>query len=439
MITREERIFSLVTVYSTAKQHFAYFDQVPDLDWDKAFKEYLPLVEKDQTLGDYYRVLDRFVALLRDGHTDISPPPELFAATDRLPLRLDLIEEEWVVTERYPVKEILADDVPPGSVLLSIEGMPPADYYQEHFLPYISAGSDRARRNALNYRAWYPTGDEVEMKLRYPDGSVRIRKLRANQREVEWTDQLAERYLLPWHRGPMFRTEILPEGILHVRYGECSEECLEQFCSLIDSIGQDRPTAMILDLRGNGGGLTPVRAIQRVIAAPIPWDMCRTRWSISYLDARFRQQRVSDQEFEETCASGYGLKGFTFDWFNVLTDDQRIEPAEIRYDGPLYILTDGQTTSAAEDFVVLLHGTERATVCGEPTCGETGQPIIVWLPGGGYLRVCTVQVRCADGTEFMHKGYQPHVPLSRTIKGIAECRDEVLEAVLERVRAENRG
>jgi len=439
VIAREERIFGLVTVYSTAKQHFAYFDQAPDLDWDKTFKEYLPLVEKDQSLRDYYLVLQRFIALLRDGHTDISPPGELFDAMDRLPLRLDLAEEEWVVTERYPVKEILADDIPPGSIVLSIEGMPPADYYQERFLPYISAGSERARRMALNYRACYPIGSEVEMQFQYSDGSARARKLRANQREVEWTDDVAERYVLPWHRGPMFRTEVLPDGILHVRYGQCSEECEEQFCGLIDSMGQDRPTAMILDLRGNGGGGTPVRAIQRVIAAPIPWEMCRTRWSISYLDARFRQQRISDQEFEEICASGYGLKGFTYDWFNMLTDDQRIEPAEVRYDGPLYILSDGETGSAAEDFVVLLHGTGRAVVCGEPTSGETGQPIIVWLPGGGHLRVCTCLVRCADGTEFVHKGYQPHVPLSRTIKGIAEGRDEVLEAVLGRARAENRG
>jgi C-terminal processing protease CtpA/Prc len=203
-------------------------------------------------------------------------------------------------------------------------------------------------------------------------------------------------------------------------------------------MGQDRPLAMILDLRGNGGGSTPLGAVQRVIAAPIPWYGFRSRRSISYLDALSRQPGISDQQVEEVCAI-LGLKGFDFDWFKVIADDQRIEPAEIRYDGPLYILTDGETGSAAEDFVVLLHGTGRATVCGEPTCGETGQPIIVELPGGGHLRVCTVQVRCADGTEFIHKGYQPHVPLSRTMKGIAAGRDEVLEAVVERARAENRG
>ncbi|MHC4575616.1 MAG: hypothetical protein ACYS76_16105 [Planctomycetota bacterium] len=39
----EQRIFGLVTIYSAAKQHFAYFEQVPGLDWDRAFKEYLRL------------------------------------------------------------------------------------------------------------------------------------------------------------------------------------------------------------------------------------------------------------------------------------------------------------------------------------------------------------------------------------------------------------
>jgi len=63
-LSKEEQIFGLVRIYSTAKQHFAYFEQVPDLDWGKAFKEFLSLVEKEQNLLDYYRTLQRFTALL---------------------------------------------------------------------------------------------------------------------------------------------------------------------------------------------------------------------------------------------------------------------------------------------------------------------------------------------------------------------------------------
>lgn len=57
VVTRGERALGLVTIYANAKQHFAYFDLVPKLDWDKAFMEYLPQVGKKQSLHDYCKVL----------------------------------------------------------------------------------------------------------------------------------------------------------------------------------------------------------------------------------------------------------------------------------------------------------------------------------------------------------------------------------------------
>ena len=60
ILTKEDRIFGLVKIYSTVKQHFAYFERLPNLDWDKTFKEYLPLVEKEQSLLEYYRTLQTF-------------------------------------------------------------------------------------------------------------------------------------------------------------------------------------------------------------------------------------------------------------------------------------------------------------------------------------------------------------------------------------------
>ena len=49
VLTKQERIFGLVTIYNAARQHFAYFEQVPELDWDKVLEEYLPKIQKEQT------------------------------------------------------------------------------------------------------------------------------------------------------------------------------------------------------------------------------------------------------------------------------------------------------------------------------------------------------------------------------------------------------
>ena len=50
--------------------------------------------------------------------------------------------------------------------------------------------------------------------------------------------------------------------------------------------------------------------------------------------------------------------------------------------GPVIVLTGPETFSAAEDFVVVLHASKRATLVGERTGGSTGHPLMIDLPGG---------------------------------------------------------
>ena len=44
------------------KYNFAFFDQVPDLDWDAEFQLTLPAVRAAKSTEEYYRVLERCMA-----------------------------------------------------------------------------------------------------------------------------------------------------------------------------------------------------------------------------------------------------------------------------------------------------------------------------------------------------------------------------------------
>jgi C-terminal processing protease CtpA/Prc len=127
-------------------------------------------------------------------------------------------------------------------------------------------------------------------------------------------------------------------------------------------------------------------------------------------------------------------KQFSPGWYK-LTGEDTIAPADVHYDGPLAILTGPATVSAAEDLVVLLQQAGRGKVIGDRTFGSAGQPFILDLPGGGKGRVNTCKVCYADGREFTGVGCEPDITVTPTIKGIAEGRDEVLEAALEYLRA----
>jgi hypothetical protein len=101
-ISKEERIFGLTVVYDMVKHNFAYFENVPDINWDQMFLKYLPEVERQQSMLEYYRVLQSFTAHLKDGHTDVQLPNYLGNRLDKLPIRLEKISNDLKLTDFRP-------------------------------------------------------------------------------------------------------------------------------------------------------------------------------------------------------------------------------------------------------------------------------------------------------------------------------------------------
>ena len=422
VITREQRIIGLATVHAAVKQHFAYLERLTEASWDKAFEEYLPQVERKQSLYDYYRVLQRFIALLEDRHTNVYFPPSVQKALDRLPIRLVVVEGKWVVTDRVPTEEVLKEDIPPGSVLESIEGTSPDKYFADEFYPCIAAGREQAKRENLAYLATYPKNTKVRVVFRYPDGSSHERVLAANRKTTKWTDDLHAKYTLPWRYGPGFSSSEPEPGILYIAFRSCDSESETKVVEVLESRSPDRPKGVILDLRGNGGGSTPVPCVQHLISKPVRCYDSASRWSISYMD-ELRQHGESDAASQWLKERGLPER-FSPGWYKV-TGEATIAPADVHYDGPLAILTGPATVSAAEDIVVLLQQAGRGKVIGDRTAGSTGQPFILDLPGGGTGCVNTCNVCYADGREFIGVGCEPDIAVTPTIKGIAGGRDEV--------------
>ncbi|MHC4497161.1 MAG: S41 family peptidase, partial [Planctomycetota bacterium] len=352
-LSRQERVFGLVTIYGGAKQHFVWFEQVPTLDWDKAFIEYLPLVERDQGLYDYYRLLQSFVALLEDGHTDIRLPSKIEKELDALPLKLDLVEKQWVVIQRYPVQEILDEDIPVGTVVLSIEGKSPLQYFQEKLFPYLSGGDAHQKQNAVNRRLFL-RNTSLSMDMRYPDGAFHNRALKANRGTVKWSDDLRERFRSHSEVSSPYESRLLPDGLLYVRYGRCEEMYAKELSTLIKSMSDDWPRAIIIDLRDNPGGNTPHKLIGHFISTPIKTGIRKTRCSISELDSQLQTvlernglSPAVTEALNGAIEAGHLPKGYSPGW---ITSEGSIEPDPIDYDGVVYLMVDFGRGSDGEDF-----------------------------------------------------------------------------------------
>lgn len=434
-LTRTDRIIGLESVYRVAKQCFAGFERVPNLDWDKAFAEFIPKVEDEQDTLAYYRTLQRFVSLLQDGHCEVYLPQGLQARLGTLPLRLDLIEKQIVVVERRPTADIVKDDIPPGTVVETIEGQPPLEFLKGEYGPFLGTSRTEIILDEMSYVPFFAPDSKLHLGLLYPGGEKRVREISPFMGKMPkpWTREMYQKYFQPWHLDmETLHSEFVTPGILYVRYPSCNSACEESFCKLIEEQKSVPLKALIIDLRGNGGGNTPERAMSHLISAPIKYFSCRTRCSIGYSDANAPSPSSETMTGVLTLSrDGMPPLHLSGNW---LTIDWEISPGAKHYDGPVFFLTNAETASAAEDMVGPLQCAGRATVIGEATCGSTGQPIMVALPGGGQFRICTLDLCYSDGRKFLEKGIQPDVPVKRTVKGIVEGQDEVMQVALEYVR-----
>jgi hypothetical protein len=125
------------------------------------YLEYLPQVRAAQTTADYYRVMMRFAATLRDGHTGVWPPKELSDTFNSdPPLDTQLIEDKVLVTE-VSDPALAAQGIRIGAEIVSIDGQPVRRYAESGLAPYVNGftSQDRNHRIYRFYALERPQGD----------------------------------------------------------------------------------------------------------------------------------------------------------------------------------------------------------------------------------------------------------------------------------------
>jgi len=402
-LTSADRVFGLAKLWSEVKYTFANFDLVPDLDWDKAFQEYLPKAAEPQDDAEYFRLLTRFVALLHDGHTGVSAPGYIQRMTDMPPVSTESIEGKVVIVALADGGELDQAGIRAGAELTKIDGRPVSEVLKEMY-PFIAASTPQSRdAEAYGRILAGPKGSRV---------AVETRDLQGNSRTATLTRDSGTAEAVRFYAGPMQRPLVemrrLPEGVAYFALNSFGlEQVVADFDKLFDGLAGLR--GMIIDVRRNGGGNSGYgdAIIGRLTDKPLAGFTGQTR------------QRIS------------GLGDL---WLK--SDGGTIQSrGGSPFLGSLVLLTSRHTASAAEDFVVVLHGNERAVVVGERTCGSTGQPASIALPGGASARICANKCFYPDGRAFVGVGVIPDVEAAFTQKDVAMGRDAVLERGLEVLRS----
>ena len=399
----EERVAGLSLFWAEAKQNFVHFEQVAQLQWDQVYLEYLSKVIAAPTTRDYYRVLMQLAPLLRDGHTDVTPPWQL--ADDfyaRPPIRAAVVQGKvWVDAVDSP---ILARRVRHGEEIVAIDGLPVKQYAEQYIAPFISASTPQNHSLRMYSQQLFngAANRPLTLRLRGSDGAEREESVaRAGYTDVQ--------------AGPLFAFKILPGDVAYFSLDNFeSEESVKAFERALPRILAAR--ALIIDVRRNGGGSGQ-----------------HANEILSYLSRKAITGALSYHRAGEALLRAYGHK--VINWVPLAdpTWSSQINRAQI-FTGPVTVLTGPQTASAAEDFVLAFNNLKRGNTIGAATAGSTGLPLKFSLPGGGEARICIKLDLYPDGRSLVGKGIAPHIEMQDSLADFQAGRDAVLERAASALR-----
>ena len=427
-ISPADKIYGLSRFWQEVNYNFVYLDKIGRPAWDSAYISMIPQVAASANDYDYYRLLQRFCALLKDGHTQVFGPPALGRLImqnmygDTL-MSLTCVEGMPVV-ERTLKKNMGA--IPIGSAIIAVNGIPVEQYLRDSVEPYISSSTDYVRRDiAAHYLIAGMAGTTYHLRLKKPDGSIGEITLTHNRTHAEASDFFPPVPPSP----PLFDLRWYKNDIAYIGLNSFGDPKIDTL--FIQSLPElYKAQALIIDLRNNGGGSTGIgTTILEYLTKDTVLYHASTRIR---LNQAYRRAVGAYVEAKDTVGDPLRRQEWLLSRDSaILTDpDDNIDPVRLdakRLVVPTVILVSHNTASAAEDFLLSASNQRHMIRIGQYSYGSTGQPEKFDMPGGGSARICVKKDTYPDGTEFVGKGIAPDIRVEMTIKDFIDKKDPALD------------
>jgi len=193
---------------------------------------------------------------------------------------------------------------------------------------------------------------------------------------------------------PSVRWEMLSDGIAHITITNFSTRTGDEFESALEEAEDQEVTGIVLDLRGNPGGL--VSAAVDVVS-----------------------------QFADDGLVVYALdnKGEKDEW--------EVISGGLALDIPLVVLVNAYSASASEVVAGALQDHEKGTVVGTTTYGKGKMNLVNDLSNGGSLYVTFARWFTPNGRQIDGKGITPDIEAVNTPEDIENDRDHQLERAIE--------
>ncbi|WP_420575779.1 S41 family peptidase [Ekhidna sp.] len=365
-------------------EYFYPHKYLTDQDWDDVLKEMIPkFLNADTELGFHLAMLELIVKI-DDSHAGlVTSELDEMPYNNFLPARIDLIENQVVVTEIIDRSKAQMSDLKVGDVLKNINGRSAVSMHEAN-RKYIW-GSNEAVKNRNIYHTLFmgmkePPHVEIER-----NGSVRTATLNL----YKYSD------LSYQSNNSAEKWSIVDDSIGYADLGKVTNGDVDQMMS--ELINQQ---FIIFDLRSNP------RVSYRALA--------------KYLNP-------SDTVFAKFTRPDLSYPG-KFIW-----DGERTcgEENEDYFKGNVVLLVDENTQSNAEFTCMSLQTAPNVTVVGSQTAGTLGNVSKFAILARLHTSMSAIGVYYPDGSETQRVGIVPDVNVKPTIAGIRADKDEVLDKAIQ--------
>jgi C-terminal processing protease CtpA/Prc len=380
---RASRFAAVALAWNVLQHFYPYFDVV-QTDWPGALRKALTAAATDRDERAFLNTLRRMVAALHDGHGRVIPRGFRYQETYRPPMQWDWVEDRLAILHAAD-----ASGLKHGDVVTKLDGRPAAEALAAREELVSSSTPQYRRYIALMELALGAKDSELSLEIRSPDGETRTVKARRTVAFNEFEEKRPEKI-----------TELKP-GIIYMDIDRVTEE---EFRAAVPKLAE--ATGIVFDLRGypRKSGMTP---ISYLTDKPVRSG----RWHVPVVLHPDREKMQ-----------------FAF-------SDWALPPLKPRFKAKTAFLTDGRAISAAETFLGIIEKHNLAGIVGTPTAGTNGNINPFTVPGGYRIVWTGMKVLKQDGSRHHGVGILPTVPVARTLRGVAEGRDEQLDRAVELVSA----
>lgn len=431
-LTTADKIYGLSKFWQEVNYNFVYLYKVNTTEWNAKYKELITTIPDTKNDYEYYSELQKFCALLKDGHTQVYLPDAL---SDKL--MFDMFGDYRLFLKPIDGKAIIIgsnlskkNELPVGSEIIEINGIPIQQYIDTKVAPYISASTDYVRQNqSIIHLLAGLEGDTYVIKIKTPKGKISefmlVHKI-TTEKEVFPEGKGQDTFEFKWLKG----------SIAYVTLNSFENSSIAaQFEEKLPELAKAK--GVILDVRNNGGGSSAVakKIIRHFIDGNVIYG-ARTYSRLhiptdkalgSFLQASDtingkKEWGLDKKETIKLYESGKNNRFHTYEYAG-----DTITAGVQKIIVPTVILCGNDTASAAEDFLIYADGQKQITKIGQRTNGSTGQPLLIELPGGCSAWICTKKTTYKDGREFVGIGIKPDIEIKKTVDDFLKKRDKALE------------